>query len=238
MTDTASSEPKEKAPADIESVPLQFDTSAPATEPPGYMQPSGALQDTRPGMVSGLSAIVGKIKENSSVLLETRKPLSEFLDRTAFSKPASITEVGTRLQKNLGYYRTNYFIFGLAIIALTFLLHPSAIIWIVFLLIMWVYLFLVQSGPLVIGGREYSEREKIIGASVITFVVVFFLTSVATTALYGISVSMALVALHASFREPDDLFLDDVSGSTNLFSSNMFQGIPGLVQAPAGSNMV
>lgn len=123
--------------------------------------------------------------------------------------------------------------------AVTFLMHPGALIWTSLLLIMWTYLFLVQPGPLTIGGRDYSDREKLIGASVVSFVVVFFLTSVATTAIYGVTVSAALIALHASFREPDDLFLDDAAGSANLFSSNMFQGIPGIIQPPpSGSNMV
>lgn len=145
----------------------------------------------------------------------------------------------TRLQKNLTYYRTNYLIGFLGTMALTFLMHPGALLWTGLLLVLWVYLFLVKPGPLTVAGREYSEREKLIGASALSFVVVFFLTSVATTALYGLSISMALVALHGSFREPDDLFLDDTAANSNLFANNMFQGIPGIAQAPASaSNMV
>jgi hypothetical protein len=150
----------------------------------------------------------------------------------------NLIQVTTRLQKNLSYYRTNYFIFFLATMCLTFLFHPSALIWTGLLLVMWTYLFLVASGPLTIGGREYSDREKLIGASVISFVVVFFLTSVATTALYGLSISMAMIVLHGAFREPDDLFLDEAGGTNNLFANNMFQGLQPFQQSTSGPAMV
>jgi PRA1 family protein 1 len=147
-------------------------------------------------------------------------------------------QVTTRLQKNFSYYRTNYFIFFLCTMCLTFLLHPSALICLGLLLIMWTYLFLVNSGPITIAGREYSDREKLIGASVVSFVVVFFLTSVATTALYGLSISMAMIVLHGALREPDDLFLDEAAGNTNLFSNNMFQGLQPFQQPASGPAMV
>ena len=57
-------------------------------------------------------------------------------------------------------------------------------------------------------------------------------------ALYGLSITLGAVALHGTFREPDDLFLDDGGGNGNIFSNNMFQQIPQLNQAPAGTNMV
>ena len=134
--------------------------------------------------------------------------------------------------------RTNYFTLLLGTMALTFLMHPFAIVYLSLLVLMWAYLFLVQSGPLTIAGREYSDREKMIGASLVSFVVIFFLTNVATMALYGLSITMGLVALHGAFREPDDLFLDDAAAQSNMFSSNMFNNIPQLNQAPAGSSMV
>lgn len=228
--------PESKAPADLESDPLVFNTSAAAPEPEG-MQQDGVL--TEGGAAAGLAGIAAKIKENANHLLETKKPMSEFLDRSAMSKPATVSEGMTRLQKNMAYYRTNYFIFFLGTMALTFLMHPGALIWTSLLLVMWIYLFLVHTGPLVIGGREYNDREKVMGASAVSFFVVFFLTSVATTALYGASLSMGLIAVHAAFREPDDLFIDDAAGNSNLFASNMFQGIPGMIQPPAsGANIV
>lgn len=99
----------ESKPADIEAGPLEFDTSAAAPEPEG-MQQGGSLAE--PG-APGLVGIFNKVKENANHLLETKKPMSEFLDRSAMSKPATVSEGMTRLQKNLAYYRTNYFIFFL-----------------------------------------------------------------------------------------------------------------------------
>jgi len=147
------------------------------------------------------------------------------VDRTAFSKPAHLSEAWTRVQKNLAYYRTNYLLFFLAVMAVTFLTQPSQLLWTGLLLAAWVYLFLVRTAPLVINGREYSEREKLLGMSAATFVVVFFLTNVGANVLYGSAVSLLVMGLHGAFREPDDLFLDDPAAA-NLFSnSNLFAGV-------------
>eukprot|EP00775_Hariotina_reticulata_P006082 gene6082-6322_t len=54
-----------------------------------------------------------------------------------------------------------------------------------------------------------SEREKLMGMSAISFVVVFFLTSVANVVFSALTLSFFIVAVHGAFRVPDDLFLDE-----------------------------
>jgi PRA1 family protein 1 len=239
MTDTEAAVPASQPPAaEVKPVDLSFDTSAPAPDSDSMAQPSSLSNPNQQDAKTGLSAVYKRVKDNANVMLETRKPISEFLDYTGMSKPASISEVTGRLQKNLSYYRTNYFILFLGTMALTFLLHPFSIIWLTLVVLMWVYLFLVHSGPLTIGGREFSDKEKVIWVSLASFIIIFFLTNVATMALYGLSITMGVVALHGAFREPDDLFLDDAGGNNQLFSNNMFQLIPTLQSAPAGANMV
>lgn len=145
--------------------------------------------------------------------------------------PAALT------QHNYGCCRTNYFVFFLATMALSFLTQPRALLWTGALLAAWVYLFLIRTAPLVIGGREYSEREKALGLGLLSFVVVFFLSPVGATALYGASLSACLIAVHASFREPDDLFLDD-PGPAHLFGNGgapMGSVFAGLSSQPASS---
>lgn len=236
MSDAQAGVPASQPPApDVKPVDLSFDTSAPA--PDASMAQPGSLSS--PEVQSGITALYKRMRDNASVILETRKPLGEFLDHTAMSKPATLGEVTSRMQKNLSYYRTNYFILFIASMALVFILHPLSIVWLALVTIMWGYLFLVHSGPLTIGGREYSDREKVIGASIVSFVVIFFLTNVATMALYGVSITMGAVALHGAFREPDDLFLDEAAaGGQQLFANNMFTNLPQLSGAPAGANMV
>lgn len=68
---------------------------------------------------------------------------------------------------------------------------------------------LVQVGPLHLGGRELSEREKFLLLSGSSLVVIFFLTSVGSVLFYALGLSMLLIGVHAALRVPDDLFLDE-----------------------------
>ncbi|KIY96207.1 PRA1 family protein B6 [Monoraphidium neglectum] len=98
------------------------------------------------------------------------------MERGAFARPANFGEASARLRKNAAYFRINYLIVLLASVALGFLMHPSSLFVLGALLIGWVYVFAVRSGPLVINGRELSEREKVMAMSALSFVVIFFLT--------------------------------------------------------------
>jgi hypothetical protein len=71
-----------------ERVDLQFNT---ATENTSLLQ-SVAMSSQAAGP-NGLAVLGKRIRDNANVLFETRKPLSEFLDRSAMSKPTSIGEV-------------------------------------------------------------------------------------------------------------------------------------------------
>ena len=83
----------------------------------------------------------------------------------------------------------------------------------------------------------FREREKLLGMSAISFIVVFFLTrfvfggrffedewsglSVGTVLLSAVMLGCAVIALHGATRMPDDLFIDD----------SQVQSIPLLAQA-------
>eukprot|EP01025_Chloroclados_australasicus_P005650 TRINITY_DN11756_c0_g2_i2.p3 TRINITY_DN11756_c0_g2~~TRINITY_DN11756_c0_g2_i2.p3 ORF type:complete len:101 (+),score=11.58 TRINITY_DN11756_c0_g2_i2:41-343(+) len=98
-------------------------------------------------------------------------------------------------------------------------------------------MFIVRQGPLVIAGKEYSDREKLIGMSVVSFIVVFFVTNIGALVLYGAFLSGAMVGLHGAFREPDDLFLDDSMGNSQLYAPtnpNIFAGLQNSVQGGPG----
>lgn len=58
-----------------------------------------------------------------------------------------------------------------------------------------------------------SEREKLMYMSGLSFVVIFFLTSVASVVFSALVTGAALVALHGATRVPDDLFIDDADVS-------------------------
>ena len=55
----------------------------------------------------------------------------------------------------------------------------------------WGYLFMVRTEPLVIAGRMVSDREKLIGASSASVIVVFFLTGVGSILFSALSIGLA-----------------------------------------------
>jgi PRA1 family protein 1 len=232
----------------VSAVPAPTSTPAVVEQPTTALEfDSGARSDEMQAVAppvdgqGGIRGTVIAVKEKASRLIATQKPWAEMIDRSSFSKPENFGEVTNRLQKNLAYYRTNYLVFGLSITALAFLSNPASLIWMALLGLVWFYLFMIKTSPLVINGREISDREKMMGMSVASFVVIFFLTNVAAIFLYGASLAAAMIAAHASFREPDQLFVDEgvTSEQINLFGNvNFLAGAQAYTQPQAGTNMV
>ncbi|KAJ6871475.1 PRA1 family protein B4-like [Populus alba x Populus x berolinensis] len=55
-----------------------------------------------------LRAFLNNITESVRNGFSQRRPFSELIDRSAFSKPESISEATTRIRKNYTYFRINY----------------------------------------------------------------------------------------------------------------------------------
>jgi hypothetical protein len=77
------------------------------------------------------------------------------LDRTSFSKPGNVQEAYSRLRRNAGYFRVNYLIIAVLTIAGSFITHPSSLVVLAALTAMWVYLYAIKQGPLVLGDKEF-----------------------------------------------------------------------------------
>lgn len=153
-----------------------------------------------------------KLKENVGHNFKNAKPLSEVFDMTMVSKPASTNEVVSRLKNNVSYFKTNYATVAVGTTALVMLMNPWSLIVLAFLALIWFYMYVLKTTSLVIGGREFSDRETFWLMSGGSLFVIFFLTSVGSTIFYALGLSMILIAAHASMRIPDDttLFADDV----------------------------
>lgn len=162
--------------------------------------------------------IGSRLREYGTSTFEQRKPWSEVLDRTSFSKPGSLQEAAGRIRRNAGYFKINYLIIILLTVAGTFLTHPSSLLVLGFLAASWVYMFAIKQGPLVINGKELSDREKLMGMSVASFLIVFVFTSVANVLFSALTLSLAIVGLHGAMRVPDDLFLDEAESNQGLLS--------------------
>jgi hypothetical protein len=79
-----------------------------------------------------------------------RRPWSEITDKTAYSKPANVTEATSRIRKNLTYFKVNYLLFVLGAVVTCLLTHPLSLFLLGGLGSSWVYLFAIRSEPLVI----------------------------------------------------------------------------------------
>lgn len=90
-----------------------------------------------------------------------RKPWGEMLDRTSFSKPGTMQEAYSRLRRNAGYFRVNYLVIAVLTIAGSFITHPSSLLVLAGLLALWVYMFAIKQGPMVLGDKEFRWVQTV-----------------------------------------------------------------------------
>jgi hypothetical protein len=162
-----------------------------------------------------------RIKDVSLHVFSQRKPVSEILDRTAYSKPASFSDATSRMQKNLNYFKINYMIATMGILSAFILYHPSSLLILSAISAAWAYVFMIRQEPLKIGEREVSSREKMLGMTGLSALIIFFLSSAGTYIFSGMGVALLGIGAHSAARVPDDLFIDDASESNGFFSFMM-----------------
>ena len=165
--------------------------------------------------------------------LSNRRPWTELVDRTAFSRPDTLSEAASRVRKNFSYFRVNYLTLLALVLAVSLLYHPFTLILLLSLLAAWLFLYAFRPSdqPLVILGRTLSDGETLIGLVLLTVIVVF-LTSVGSLLISAGMVGLAIVAAHGAFRVPEDLFLDDQDPSN---SSGLFSYIGGVASTAAAA---
>ncbi|KAK4342680.1 hypothetical protein RND71_038496 [Anisodus tanguticus] len=168
--------------------------------------PMSNSQPTTPAFRSLINHISTTVQTGFS----NRRPWSELLDRSAFSKPESFSDATLRIRKNYSYFRINYLSLLAIVLAFSLITNPFSLLTLSALLAAWLFLYLFRPSdpPLVIFGRQFSERETL-GVLIVLTVVVIFLTSVGAVLVSALMIGLAIVCTHAAFRAPEDLFLDD-----------------------------
>ncbi|XP_077233072.1 PRA1 family protein B4-like [Tasmannia lanceolata] len=157
-----------------------------------------------------LQAFASRLTETVRQGFAQRRPWSELLDRSAFTRPDSLSEAASRLRKNSSYFRVNYLSLIASVLALSLLTNPISLLVLLALLAAWLFLYLFRpsDSPLVLFGRTFSDRETL-GVLIVSTIVVVFLTSVGSILVSALMIGLAVVAAHGAFRTPEDLFLDD-----------------------------
>nr|GEX25225.1 PRA1 family protein B4 [Tanacetum cinerariifolium] len=180
-----------------------------------------STESQAPVATPAFRAFLNNINETVRSGLSTRRPWSELIDRSAFSKPDSITDAASRIRKNYSYFKVNYISIIALVLGFSLLTNPFSLITLVGLLAAWLFLYLFRPSdpPLVIFGRTFSERETL-GLLIVSSIVVIFLTSVGSVLISALMIGAAVVSAHGAFRTPEDLFLDeqDPAASTGFLS--------------------
>ncbi|XP_011014543.1 PREDICTED: PRA1 family protein B3-like [Populus euphratica] len=183
--------------------------------------------------LTSLRTFLTRLFSSLRTTLSHRRPWLELVDRTAFSRPLSLSDATTRVRKNFSYFKVNYLTILAIVLAFSLLSHPFSLLTLLSLVAAWLglYAFRPSDQPLVVLGRTMSNRE-VLGILVLVTVIVVFLTSVGSLIITAVLVGVGIVCVHGAFRDPEDLFMDDqdIAGSTGLFS---FIGGPS-----AGSNVI
>ncbi|CAA6654693.1 unnamed protein product [Spirodela intermedia] len=163
-------------------------------------QTAGSGLPTAPTGTPATWIFVSRLSESVRRSLANRRSWGELIDTSAIS----------RVRKNLSYFRVNYMAVIAVVLAVSLLTNPVSLVVLLGLLVGWclLYLFRPADTPLVILGRQFSDRETLGGLVILTFVVVF-LTSVASVIISALLAGAAIVCAHGAFRVPEDLFLDD-----------------------------
>ncbi|XP_030524498.1 PRA1 family protein B3-like [Rhodamnia argentea] len=170
--------------------------------------------------VASLRAFLSRLSSSTRRALSDRRPWPELLDRSAFSRPQSLSDATSRIRRNASYFRVNYLVLLALVLALSLVSHPFSLLTLLSLLAAWLFLYAFRPSdhPLVLLGRTFSDRETLALLSLLTVVVVF-LTSVGSLLISASMVGLAIVAGHGAFRDPEDLFMDEQeSAGSGLFS--------------------
>ncbi|KAF3454847.1 hypothetical protein FNV43_RR05295 [Rhamnella rubrinervis] len=192
--------------------------SSPATLP--ISNPQATNQSQSPIPTLPFRAILTRLSGYARQAFSTRRPWTELIDRTAFSRPDSLSDAVSRVRKNSAYFRVNYLTLLAVVLALFLVSHPFSLLTLIALLAAWLFLYALRPSdqPLVIFGRTYSDGQTLLGLGVIT-VIVILVTSVLSLLISAVLVGLALVCAHGAFRVPEDLFLDEQDSSSGFLSA-------------------
>ncbi|CAN8257102.1 unnamed protein product [Cochlearia groenlandica] len=200
-------------------------------------QPGGS-QNQQNVAASALRTFLSRLSASIRQSLSQRRPWLELVDRSAISRPDSLTDAYSRIRRNLPYFKVNYVTIVSLVLGLSLLSHPLSLLVLLCLFGAWIFLYLFRPSdqPLAILGRTFSDRETL-GVLILSTIVVVFLTSVGSLLTSALMIGFGIVCLHGAFRVPEDLFLDEQEpGNTGLLSFLSGAATSAAVAAAASSS--
>jgi hypothetical protein len=198
----------------------------PTHVPPAAPSPSPSvpapIQDPTapPSSLAKAAELVARFREQGQALIAARRPWSEVFLTPAFSKPPNVGEAVARMRRNAAYFRSNYALAVLAVVAASLLWHPGTLFALLALCAAWFFLYFARPSepgqPLRILGTEFDDGTVLAALSGLTVIALLF-TDVGWNVVGSAMIGVALVGAHAALRSTDDLFLTEQEAAGNGF---------------------
>ncbi|RLN04256.1 PRA1 family protein B2-like [Panicum miliaceum] len=183
-------------------------TPSPSPIPTAVSSADVAAADANP---AAARAFVSRLLDSARRALSGARPWAELVNRSALSRPDTLSDATSRLGKNLAYFRANYAAVVALSLAAALLAHPFSLAALLALLAAWCLLYVLRPAdapPLSAFRRTFSGRE-VPGGLIASSAFVIFLTSVGSLMFSALALGAAVVCAHSAFRVPEDLFLDE-----------------------------
>ncbi|CAL9779723.1 unnamed protein product, partial [Musa acuminata subsp. burmannicoides] len=176
---------------------------SPAPAPPNASSPAAGAAD-----------LVSSFKEHGRALISAQRPWLQLLDVTALARPASAGDACFRLRHNIAYFRTNYTLFCLSVLAVSLLWHPASLFAFIALTAAWFFLCFTRDRPVVLCGRPITDGTILGVLSVATIFALIF-SNVGPTVFGAIMIGTVIICLHSLFRATtDDRFLHETEAAS------------------------
>ncbi|KAL6843551.1 hypothetical protein ACP4OV_026613 [Aristida adscensionis] len=182
--------------------------------PQAQAQAQAPIQDPTapPSPLAKAAELVARFREQGQALIAARRPWAELFRAPAFSKPPSLGEAIARMRRNTAYFRANYALAVLAVLAASLLWHPGTLFVLLALCAAWFFLYFARPAqgaqPLRIFGTEFDDGTVLAALCGVTVIAMLF-TDVGWNVVGSVMIGGALVGAHAALRSTDDLFLTE-----------------------------
>lgn len=171
-----------------------------------------------PSSLAKAAELVARFREQGHALIAARRPWGEVFRTPAFSKPPNVGEAVARMRRNTAYFRSNYALAVLSVVAASLFWHPGTLFALLALCAAWFFLYFARPSepgqPLRILGTEFDDGTVLAALSGVTVIAMLF-TDVGWNVVGSVMIGVALVGAHAALRSTDDLFLTEQEAAGN-----------------------